>query len=415
MFFLICSLLVGTAGAQSWKLVINKTDGQTVEVNTSEVRDILVVPASALVVTDLTNSGCIEQTRAAQTAPAIVMKKDGDVVDVELLNYFANCATTGFEVLADIGSDDTMVDVSVTPILKAEADCTCPYNISFKLHGLTSDSFYLTCWWFSGQVTFDETGEIRLERTMKDVTVDGVKYRLLTSTRQAIFWQSNREQGGELVIPSVVTIDGDDYTVTGIVTTACNYSKLLTKVVLPKTLSCIFSESGQAQAKVNPFVNCTALTDVEVEEGNRWFKAVDGMLMSKDGKVLYSYPLAAACTTFDIPEGVEQIAEYAFAYCTQLETLTMPATLTSVGKGAFTKTTGLRSLDFPERTIILGPYLFMDTNLESIVFRGVFDSPNDIWRTFLYMEKNAVVYVLPSMVDIFKKVYGGTVLPLENE
>ena len=145
-----------------------------------------------------------------------MMRKEGDAVNVELLNYYANCATTGFEVIADVGSDNTMVDVSVSPIMLMEADCTCPYNISFKLHGLTADSFYLTCWWFSGQVAFDETGEIRLERIIKDVTIDGVKYRLFTSTRQAAFWRCDMEQGGELVIPSEVTVDGVDYTVTGI-------------------------------------------------------------------------------------------------------------------------------------------------------------------------------------------------------
>lgn len=412
--FLFCCLLTATSGAQSWKLVINKTDGKQVEVNTSEIRDIQVVPASALLVTDLTNSGCIAQTRAEQSVPTIVMRKEGDAVNVELLNYYANCATTGFEVIADVGSDNTMVDVSVSPIMLMEADCTCPYNISFKLHGLTADSFYLTCWWFSGQVAFDETGEIRLERIIKDVTIDGVKYRLFTSTRQAAFWRCDMEQGGELVIPSEVTVDGVDYTVTGIFQPACQNFGLLTKVVLPKTLSCIFSDSGQAQAKMNPFAGCTALTGVEVEEGNSWFKAVDGVLMSKDGSVLYCFPAAKTDTTFQIPEDVETVADYAFAHCTQLQTLTMPTTLTAVGRSAFVNATGLHTLDFPERTTQLGAYLFMDTNLERIVFRGEFDNPDKIWRVFLYMDKNAVVYVLPSMVDTFKQVYGGTVLSIEE-
>ena len=414
LVLLSCCLMAGVAMAQSWKIVINKINGQTMEVNTSEVRDIQVLPASALVVSELTNSGCMEQTRAAQDTPAIVMRKEGDTVDVELLNYNANCATTGFEVLADASNDGAMVDVCVSPISQMDADCTCPFNVSFKLQGLTADSFYLTCWWFSGQVSFVGTNEIRLECDMKDVTIDGVKYRLFTSTRQAVFWRCNNEQEGELVIPSEVTIDGEDYTVTGIGQAACKSSGLLARVVLPKTLSCIFSESGQAQAKVNPFTFCAALTGVEVEEGNNWFKAVDDMLMSKDGKVLYSFPHADTRTTFEIPEGVEHLADYSFAYCPQLETLTMPATLTSIGKGAFTKATGLRTLDFPERTTNLGSYLFVSTNLERIVFRGEFDSPNDIWGAFLYMNKNVVVYVLPSMVEMFKQVYGGTVLQIEE-
>ena len=48
--------------AQSYKLVINKTDGQTLELNTSDVKEIQVVAADgmrSLTVSDLSNSRCI--------------------------------------------------------------------------------------------------------------------------------------------------------------------------------------------------------------------------------------------------------------------------------------------------------------------------------------------------------------------
>ncbi len=40
---LLLSLSLGTAKAQTWKLVINKTDGQTIELNTADIQDILFV------------------------------------------------------------------------------------------------------------------------------------------------------------------------------------------------------------------------------------------------------------------------------------------------------------------------------------------------------------------------------------
>ena len=40
---LLLSLSLGTVKAQTWKLVINKTDGQTIELNTADIQDILFV------------------------------------------------------------------------------------------------------------------------------------------------------------------------------------------------------------------------------------------------------------------------------------------------------------------------------------------------------------------------------------
>ena len=43
LLLIICTLLFSPAGAQSWKLVISKTDGQTVELKTGDVQDIQFV------------------------------------------------------------------------------------------------------------------------------------------------------------------------------------------------------------------------------------------------------------------------------------------------------------------------------------------------------------------------------------
>ena len=417
--FLLCCISVSAVLAQSYKLVINKTDGQTLELNTSDVKEIQVVEADgmrSLTVSDLSNSGCIDRARAEQnTVPTIILKKeDGGIVNVELLNYYAQCAVTGFDVVAAVGNDGKMVDVDLTEIAVAEADCTCPYNISFKLHGLTANTFHLSCWWFSGEVSFEGTDEVRLERDMKLVTVDGVTYRLFTSTHQAVFWRANKEQEGELVIPSTVTIDGEDYTVTALGELACAYLKSMTRVVLPATLTGIFSDSGKARAKINPFVGCTALTDIVVAEGNNWFKVVDGVLMSRDGTVLYSYPGGNQQPNYTIPEDVTQLAQSAFQGCTQLEQLTMPTTLHAIGNFAFYGAAGLRTLDFPENATKLGSYLFAECKLDRIIFRSFIDDPSGMWSAFLYMDKSTVLYVQPSAVEVFKQVYGGTVLSLEE-
>ena len=50
----------------------------------------------------------------------------------------------------------------------------------------------------------------------------------------------------------------------------------------------------------------------EVEESNVHYKDIDGVLFSKDGKRLLSYPASKRGTEYAIPEGVEKIDELAF-------------------------------------------------------------------------------------------------------
>lgn len=51
-----------------------------------------------------------------------------------------------------------------------------------------------------------------------------------------------------------------------------------------------------------------------VDEENQWFKSVDGVLFSKDGKRLIAYPCARGTETYEIPEGCEYGDAAAFAF-----------------------------------------------------------------------------------------------------
>ena len=55
-----------------------------------------------------------------------------------------------------------------------------------------------------------------------------------------------------------------------------------------------------------------SLTDILVEEDNQYFTSVDGVLYSKDKKVLVEYPGGRAEETYEIPEGTEKIGDGAF-------------------------------------------------------------------------------------------------------
>ena len=112
------------------------------------------------------------------------------------------------------------------------------------------------------------------------------------------------------------------------------------------------SDSITSVFKRGAFQGCSSLQRIIVDEENLDFKSVDGVLYSKDGKVLISYPLAKIDKVFDVPQDVEIICEgafvsnpyitsinipdgvkevYAIGFCDALESVTLPNSVTKFG------------------------------------------------------------------------------------
>ncbi|MBO6033810.1 MAG: DUF3244 domain-containing protein [Prevotella sp.] len=138
--------------------------------------------ASATTVSDVKNSGCLDMTRGdgAESLLTIVLTKEGSVLSVQLLNYESNCGTTDFNVTSAVsgGSDSEpcSVNISVVPVVPAEMDCICPYNVSFTVRDVEVNSFYLSCWWYKGQVELTEGEPLVLEYKVENVTTDDLDY-----------------------------------------------------------------------------------------------------------------------------------------------------------------------------------------------------------------------------------------------
>ena len=72
-----------------------------------------------------------------------------------------------------------------------------------------------------------------------------------------------------------------------------------------------------------------------IHEENPYFKAVDGNIFSKDGRVLVRYATAKKDTAYVIPEGVTTIGFGAFESAVALTSVTIPTTVTSIEDSAF--------------------------------------------------------------------------------
>jgi len=98
------------------------------------------------------------------------------------------------------------------------------------------------------------------------------------------------------------------------------YCYKLGKVIIPKNVNSIAART---------FEDCTSITEINVEEGNKSYCSINGVLFSADKKKLIHYPKNYQKTSYVIPDGVTSIGQGAFQRCSTLEHLEIPSTVTS--------------------------------------------------------------------------------------
>ncbi len=114
-------------------------------------------------------------------------------------------------------------------------------------------------------------------------------------------------------------------------------------------------------------VSDRSLNSIEVSEKNKYFKSVDGVLFSKDGSILYCYPIAKDGTSYIAPQGVEKIGDHAFYYCAKLEKVELPEGVRELGNSSFAYCDALREVKLPSTIKSVDTYCFVDCfSLESI-------------------------------------------------
>lgn len=111
------------------------------------------------------------------------------------------------------------------------------------------------------------------------------------------------------------------------------------------------------------FTNLWNLKAYHVDKANKYYCDVDGVLFTKDMKVLVSYPPAkckdeGADTTYAIPAGVERLADNSFYKCDALTEVTIPEGVKEIGRMVFFKCWDLNLVELPSTIETLGPDCF---------------------------------------------------------
>ncbi len=78
-----------------------------------------------------------------------------------------------------------------------------------------------------------------------------------------------------------------------------------------------------------------SISEINVAEKNKNYKSVDGVVFTKDGTTIVEYPAAKSGKQYEIPEGVNTIADSAFSDCIELTSVTIPESVSTIEEDAF--------------------------------------------------------------------------------
>ncbi len=142
----------------------------------------------------------------------------------------------------------------------------------------------------------------------------------------------------EITIPEQVTYNGKTYQVTGIGSMTFNKDRDLVRINLPSTLE--FIADGA-------FYWCDNLEVINIADVGQWCELDIDMPNYYYNPLYYArhlYLNGEEIQDLVIPEGIERLRDYAFAYCNSLRSVTIPD-MKAIGEHAFTSCSNLSRLN----------------------------------------------------------------------
>ncbi len=188
-------------------------------------------------------------------------------------------------------------------------------------------------------------GAFALTPLQADAATSGV-LTYTVSNGKATITDCKESASGELIIPS--TLGG--YPVTSIGERAFYNCSSLTSVTIPNSVTSIGDDV---------FYGCTSLTSIEVNENNKFYSDIDGVLFNKDKTEIISYPNGKG-EKYIIPSSVTSIGNSAFEYCDRLTSVVIPDSVTSIGDYAFSCCYTLESVVIGDGVTSIGYSAFRD-------------------------------------------------------
>ena len=236
-------------------------------------------------------------------------------------------------------------------------------------------------------------------------SIDSVLY---TKDLKTIICYPKGKENEKFVIPSGVTSIGDGAfrgcsnlqeinippSVISIGNEAFSWCKKLCEITLPSSVTSIGDEI---------FSGCKNLQEIKVAKNNRGYKAIDGVLYTKDLRTIICYPEGKKDEKFVIPLGVMNLGDYAFQWCDNLREIVLPLGATNIGCYTFFNCDNLREITIPSTVtnISEGGFGFCE-NLRKITLP--FSITNIGKEAFDYCSNLQQINIPAGTLDKFKKL-----------
>ena len=171
---------------------------------------------------------------------------------------------------------------------------------------------------------------------VKDQFVVGLlSYRVISEeNHEVVVFADDKSISGDVEIPAEVTNNSISYSVTSISDFGFAGCTGITTVRIPASIN---NMGG------NPFIKCSNLTEILVDDDNAVYYTVDGILFDRERSMLVAY-LESRGEEYVVPEGVQLIGQSAFNSCENLRSIHFPESVLNIMYCAFFRCTNLREI-----------------------------------------------------------------------
>jgi hypothetical protein len=298
------------------------------------------VPSGRIIV-NAGADGYLEQAVTLSASPVLSLEAWGDIAPT-------------IATISIIGADNSqhIIDVFTPPVMFTGTNCTgnvpvtkvydlaafsgLPVKLRMEVAGGTNSA----TWPNVPRANFNQVSILETQNFIYIMTNGGITITVYTGTNSAVS------------IPSQI----NNLPVTAIGDNAFGWHTELTSVTIPDSVTNI----GAA------FVFNTSLTTISVQTNNPAYSSAGGVLFDKSQATLIQYPIGNIAASYGIPASVVNIGDSAFAYSTNLTSVTIPDNVTSIGNYAFFSCASLKNATIGNGVTNIGDGAFQYSGLTSV-------------------------------------------------
>lgn len=204
-------------------------------------------------------------------------------------------------------------------------------------------------------------------------------YPVLFPTAIETLWEGYEKPVGDVVIPSTVAYNGQNYPVLDVGRCAFAYCDEITNVTVPE---------GVLRLGNATFYECPRLQSVELPQTIIEWET-------------HTFQGDSALVSVNIPEGITTIPYRTFNRCVSLQSINIPEGVTVIDKMAFCYCASLQSINIPEGVTSIGEWAFFDCKALTDITLACTTPPTAGEDTF--NSYDATIHVPEGTVDSYRQ------------